>query len=143
MKSVQRFEWVLPAAAALCLISCTLIASPRKGMWLDEAYTYYAVSQGSFEAFLRSYGTGINAAPPLYFLATWAVSQVVPLSVLTLRLYSSLASAVALLFIWTTLRRYTGFFVCSSASLTACLASDLFLEHNSEARFYGLYIALV
>src|SRR5215467_1257270 len=143
MKSAQRLELLLPPAAALCLISCTLIASHRMPMWLDELYTYYAISHDSFAAFLRSYRTGINGAPPLYFLATWAVSRVIPLSALSLRLYSSVASGVALFFIWTTLRRYTGFFVSSVATLTPFLTSNLFLEHNSEARFYGLYIALL
>lgn len=143
MKSLQRFEWMLPASAGLCLSIYTLMVSPDRPMWLDELYTYYGLAHDSFGAFLRSYATGINATPPLYFLFTWAVSRVVPLSALSLRLYSSLACGVAFFLIWSLLRRHLGFFVSSAATLTACMASGLFRNHNSEARFYGLYFALV
>src|ERR1035437_1001157 len=143
MKLLQRFEWLLPAGAGLCLLSCTLIVSPHRPMWLDEVYTYYAVAHDSFGAFLRSYATNVNATPPLYFVVSWAVLTVMPLSALSLRICSSLACGVAVFFIWATLRRHTGFFVASAATLTDCLTSDLFLTHNAEARFYGLYLALV
>jgi hypothetical protein len=136
-------EWLLPASAALCLLISTLILSPKQPMGLDEVLTFYGVAHNSFRAFLGSYVTGVNATPPLYFLATWAASLAIPPSALSLRIYSSLASGAAVFIIWIILRRHAGFFASSAATLTACLTANLFLSHNSEARFYGLYFALI
>jgi hypothetical protein len=112
-------------------------------MWLDEVYTYYAVAHGSFAGFVQSYNANINAMPPMYFFLAWAVSKIIPLSALSLRIYSSLGFGMGLLLIWATVRRHMSFFIASVATLAVCLTSDLLLAHNAEARLYGMYFALV
>jgi hypothetical protein len=121
----------------------TLFLSPHQPMWLDEVYTYYGVAHDSLGALLKSFSTNFNATPPLYFITIWALSKVFPLSPLSLRLYSTLASGAALCLIWAILRRHTDFVISSVTTLAAFLTSELFLFHNAEARFYGAYIALV
>lgn len=71
------------------------------------------------------------------------MSKAIPLSPLSLRIYSSLGCGAAFCLIWATLRRHTGFLIASAATSAAFLTSELFLLHNAEARFYGLYIALI
>jgi len=141
MRRFSSVSQILPAAAALCLLGHAAIQSRYQPMWLDEVYTYYGVAHGSFAAFMRSFSTGVNATPPLYFAVVWALSRVVPLSVLSLRLYSSLGCCAAFWLVWATLRRHTSFLVSSAAALAALFTSELFLTHNAEARFYGAYLA--
>ena len=65
----------------MALLIYTAMVSAKHPMWLDEIYTYYGVAHGSFGDFYRSYLTNINAAPPLYFLLTWTLTKLIPLSV--------------------------------------------------------------
>jgi hypothetical protein len=112
-------------------------------MWLDECFTYYGVAHDSYGDFLQSYKANFSTVPPMYLFAVWALSKVIPLSVLSLRIYSSIGCGLGLCFLWAVLRRHFGFFVSSIATLAVCLTSSLFLAHNAEARFYGLYFALI
>lgn len=143
MRPMRRVEWVFPVAATLSLLAATFIVSRGKSLWLDEVYTYYGLAHHSFGEFARSFSTNINATPPLYFFVTWGLLKLLPLSSLTLRLLSSVACGAAFALIWRVLRKHSGFFVASVSASTACLASGLFFTHNTEARFYGLYLALI
>src|ERR1035441_6455867 len=136
----RRFEWALPAAASFSLVAHTLILSGRKPMWLDEMYTYYTVAHGSFGAFVASFGANLSTAPPVYFALLWALSKAVPLTALSLRLYSTLGSAAAFCLVWATLRRHTGFLISTVAASACLFTSEQFLIHVAEARYYGAYM---
>lgn len=142
-EETKWYEWLIPLAAGCSLLGHCCIVSPRAPMWLDEVYTYYAVTHGSFADFVQSYNANIIAIPPMYLFLVWAVSKIIPLSALSLRLYSSLGFGMGLLLIWATLRRHMSFFIASVATLAVCLTSDLLLAHNVEARLYGMYFAIV
>lgn len=139
----KRYEWLCPLAACCSLLVLTVMISPHVPMWLDEVYTYYGVEHRSFVDLIQSYNTGFNTIPPMYPVAIWMLSKVIPLSVLSLRIYSSLCSGLGLCLLWVVLRRHFNFFVSSVAALMVCLTSSLFLFHAAEARFYGLYFALI
>lgn len=143
MGNARWSEWVCPIAAAFCLIVQVLIVSPHVPMWLDEVYTYYGVKHDSLEGLVQSYKTGFNSIPPLYPFAIWTISRIIPVSVLSLRIYSAICSGVGVCLLWAVLRRHFDWFAATIATLTVCLTSSLFLFHSAEARFYGLYFALV
>jgi hypothetical protein len=133
--------WFVFAVIGVMLCARMAIVSPRQKMWLDELLTYYALDHGSWHDFFQSYATGLNAAPPGYFLLFWLLTKAgVPLSALSLRLFSAVCGAGAFALIWKTLRRHMGFFAASTATGTVLLTSSLFLQHSGEARFYGLYL---
>lgn len=137
---MRTMEWLLVAAASLSLIARTLVLSPGKAMWLDELLTYYALDHPSWPEFWQSYRTTLNAAPPGYFILLWSLGKFIPLSALTLRIFSTLCCTGAFVIVWATLRRHAGFFATCLGTGVAFFASLLFWEHSSEARFYGLYL---
>lgn len=128
----------LGIGAMLC--TRTAIVSPRQKMWLDELLTYYALDHSSWHEFFASYSTGLNAAPPGYFALLWVMKTLgIPLTALSLRLFSSVCCAGAFALIWKTLRQHVGWFVASAATGTVLITSQLFLRHSGEARFYATY----
>ncbi|HSH96542.1 MAG TPA: glycosyltransferase family 39 protein [Roseimicrobium sp.] len=143
MSISRRLEWLVPFGAAVALLLATCIVSPHTPMWLDEVYSYYGVAHPDAGSLLESYRTNVNAVPPLYIFGIWAVTKAFPLSVLLLRVGSTLGCIAAVFLVWATLRRHVGFVAASLATLGVLLTSGLFLFHSSEARFYGLYVGLM
>jgi hypothetical protein len=143
MKSASVLERMMLVAVAAALVCRTWILSPQQPMWLDEIYTFYAIDHPTWPDFWRSFTSNINAAPPGYFTLMWLAGRVVPLTELNLRIFSALCCGGAFAVTWSLLRRHADFFAATIGASVALLTSRLFLFHNSDARFYGLYLLAI
>jgi hypothetical protein len=91
---------------------------------------------------LTAFHDKINNTPLLYFLLGWGWDKLFGSSELSLRMFSSVGMGIALLIVWTTLRRTYAFWATSIGTLGVFCTSQLILEQNAEARMYGLFLAL-
>ena len=113
----------------------------KKLLWTDELLSWYPVS-GSFGAMLAATTDTINAAPPFYFVLAWVWTFLVGSSPLTLRLFSGLAVATAVLTTFAVLRRAYGVLPAVLALVVLCADSYLLIQ-SAEARFHPLFLAEV
>src|SRR5262245_65670489 len=98
-------EFATPTAAVIALTSMCVMSAFFLPFWFDELLTHYVVNDHSFSHMLRATGDLVNASPPLYFIVTWPLAQVLGAGELPLRLYSSLGVSAALVLPWSLLRR--------------------------------------
>jgi hypothetical protein len=136
-----RLGWVLPTALGTCAIARCAILSDKRLLWADELLSWYPAS-ASFGAMLRSTTDTINGAPPLYFVLTWLWTGVLGNTALTLRLFSAVATAAAILILFVVLRRPYGVLASALAVGLAFADADLSYE-SAEARFHALFVAEV
>jgi hypothetical protein len=143
-KSAQsRWEFVLLGfSVASFLISCVLW-SHRKQAWMDEIFTWKEVSDPSLWHLLTSIQRGADGGQPLFYITAWFWAKAFGVSDLSLRLYSSLGVAGALLVTWFSIRRFYGLWATALGVLTVWGSSEILLDQNAEARFYGLYLLIV
>lgn len=140
--SINKWEYTIPIFATLSLIISCIIVSEKKYFWLDELFSFYLVNDKSFAHMMVALSDKINNAPPLYFILGWLWIKLFSATELTLRLFSSLGMCTAFVIVWITLRRTYNFWSASIGTLTAFCLSSAILEQNTEARFYGLFIAV-
>jgi len=139
---IIRPEYIFPLlAAASLLISCILISN-KKYFWNDELYSYYLLADQSFVHMLTAFHDKINNTPFLYFLIGWLWTRIFGSSELSLRIFSSLGCCIASLAVWITLRRTYSLIPTSIGVFTVFCTSNLILYQNSEARMYGLFLAV-
>jgi hypothetical protein len=86
---------------------------------------------------------GADVVPPLYYVSLWPWARIGGVSELSLRLHSSLWLIGGFALIWAVLRRRYGYWPASAGCLAAFCLSRLVLYQNSEARFYGFFLAVV
>lgn len=138
----SNWEYVLPALAiASLVISCVLVSS-KKFFWSDEFYSYHFTSDPSFTSMLAAFHDKINNTPLLYFLLGWIWDKAFGSSELSLRLFSSLGMCGALAVTWVVIRRHFGLWATTIGVLGIFCTSEVILSQNTEARMYGLYLAL-
>jgi len=137
-----KSEFLLPLAATVSLLLSCVITSRKKYFWNDELLSFYLISDPSFPHMLGALGDTINNAPPLYFTAGWLWARVFGPSEVSLRLFSSLTICLAFTMTWKALRSTYSFWSASLATLAVFSFSDLILQQNAEARFYGLFLAV-
>jgi hypothetical protein len=130
------------AAGCLSLTIACVIVSPKKYFWNDELFSWYLVADPSFSRMWKAFGDELNNTPPLYFLLGWGWARLFGASELSLRLFSSLGFSAAVVLVWAVLRRVYGFWPASIGTLVVFLTSKIVLIENSEARMYGLFVAL-
>src|SRR5436309_12004858 len=140
MPPIRPYERLLFAVIAASLVCRTVILTPAQPAWLDEVYSLYAIDHAHLMDFVRSFASNRNAAPPSYFFSMWLLGKMVPTSLLSLRVVSSLGGAGAFAFVWSILRRRVGFFSATVGAGTGLLTSNLFLFHSTEARFYTIFL---
>jgi len=129
------------AAGAALLVSCAVL-SPKRWMWMDELLSYQLAADPSWWHMIVALGDQVDTSPPLYFSLAWLWSAVFGPSPLSLRLFSALGFAVAVLLGWRLVRRRFGFWAACLSVPLVFLGSDLLYEQNVQARFYGLFMAL-
>jgi hypothetical protein len=142
VRSVFQNGYIFPILCSVILLAHCIYISHYKYMWMDEILTYYPSSYHSFRDMLSFMADKINASNFLYFIFTWSWAKLFSTSELSLRLFSSIAFCVAATFIWATLRRVYGVWSASIVVILIFLNSPLIIYQNSEARFYGMFLAL-
>lgn len=137
------WRWLLPGTAAGFIIAQCVMFSHQRLLWADEILTWYPVT-APLGKMLASTWDSINAAPPLYFIFTWAWAHVFGSSALSLRLVSALALGAAVLIMFKVLRRVYGGLVAALAVTVAILVCDpALIPKVTEARFHTVIIAEV
>lgn len=135
-------EYIIPMLAmASLMLSCIFISS-KKYFWIDELFSFYLLSDPSFQHMMVAFSDKFTNVPPLYFILGWVWANVLGSSELSLRLFSSLGISSACVIIWFTLRRTFNFWSTSIGTLLVFSISQVILYQNSEARMYGLFLAL-
>jgi hypothetical protein len=136
-------EILLLCCSVLFLIAACVLWSPHKQVWMDEIFTWKEVSDHSLLHLYYAIQHGADGGQPLFYTTAWLWAKAFGTSVLTLRLYSSVAMCTALLVSWRTIRRFYGLWATAFGVLMFWGTSNVLLEQNVEARFYGLYMLAV
>ncbi len=131
----------LIAAAAATLFIATVIVSGKRPLWYDEVFSWTLVTDPSFRHMLHALHVAAESPPGLYHMLARGWLAVAGHSVLALRLFSTFAVVVALITIWTTLRRAFSLRATALGVLTVFCTSAMMLLHSAEARFYPLFVA--
>lgn len=142
LKMPRSWEYIIPLSASLSLLLSCILISPNKYFWNDELLSFYLLDDASFRHMIAALTDKINNAPPLYFTLGWIWAKLFTSSEVSLRLFSSVAICVALTLTWVTLRRSYDFPTASIATLAVFCLSHIILQQNTEARFYGLFLAV-
>ncbi|QDA61941.1 glycosyltransferase family 39 protein [Hymenobacter jejuensis] len=140
--SINKWEYLLPGAAVASLLLSCVIISFKKYYWNDELFSYYMTSEPSLGRMLAAFHDKLNNTPLLYFLLGWGWDKLFGSAELSLRLFSSLGMAAALLLTWATLRRTYALWATATGTLLVFCTSKVILNQNAEARMYGLFLAL-
>ena len=142
VRAMRRLEYLIPTLAIMSLLGACWIVSKNKLFGNDELTSYYLLSDNSFNHMLNAFHDKINIAPPLYFILGWGWANAFGSTPLSLRLFSSVGIAIAILVAWITLRRGFGFRSATIGTLAVFCTSSLIGQQNAEARMYGMYLAL-
>ena len=129
--------------SVLSLLASCILWSPHKQAWMDEIFTWKEVSDPSLWHLYYAIQHGADGGQPLFYTTAWLWARVFGFGVLTLRLYSSIAMCGGIaghLENDSSLLRTVGHGVWSPFFWGT---SDVLLEQNVEARFYGLYMLTV
>lgn len=135
----------------LLLLSCSLVSlvlscvlwSMHKQAWGDEIFTWREVNDPSLLHLYYAVRHGVDGGMPIFYATVWPWARAFGTADLTLRLYSCAAMCAAFLVTWKTIRRFYGIWATAFGVLTFWGTSDLLLEQNAEARFYGLFMLAV
>ncbi len=130
-----------PLSAVCVLIASCLLSSSRKDMWLDEGFTIELLSDRSLPHMMRALAHAADGGMPLYYLLAHGWSRIFGVSLLSLRLLSSLFICAGVLLLWNTLRKRYSLLAVALALTGTTLTSVLVLTQNVQARYYGLYFA--
>ena len=136
-------EVLLLCGSVLSLLVSCILWSQHKQIWMDEVFTWKEVSDPSLWHLFWAIRHGADGGQPLFYLSAWLWAKAFGTAVLTLRLYSSLAVCAALVVVWRTVRRFYGVSATAIGVLFFWGTSNLLLDQNVEARFYGLYLLMV
>jgi hypothetical protein len=139
---ISKWEYLMPLMIILSLVLSCILVSPKKPFWNDELFSFYFLSDPSFQHMMQAFGDKLNNTPFVYFGIGWFWDKIFGSSELSLRLFSSLGMGIASFFVWLTLRETYGFLISSVATTATFCTSSMILNQNSEARMYGLYMAL-
>ncbi|ARV58028.1 hypothetical protein BZZ01_04705 [Nostocales cyanobacterium HT-58-2] len=142
LKKNNWHEYLIPLLATLTLLILCIIISSKRFFWFDELISYYVLNDRSFSHMMVAFHDKLNNTPPLYFILGWVWAKVFGSTELSLRLFSSLGMCIAFVTAWITLRRAYAFWPASVGTLAVFCTSELFIHQNSEARMYGLFLAL-
>ncbi len=133
-------EVLLLCCSVVSLLTSCILWSAHKQAWMDEIFTWKEVSDRSLFHLYSAIQHGADGGQPLFYTTAWLWAKAFGTGVLTLRLYSSVAMCGALVVTWRTIRRFYGVWATAFGVLTFWGTSNLLLEQNVEARFYGLYM---
>lgn len=129
------------AAVAGALFLATVLVSSKRPLWFDEVFSWTLVTDPSFRHMMYALRMAAESPPGMYHVLARGWLAVSGQSTLALRLFSTLADVVALVAMWTTLRRAFSLHATALGVLTVFCTSSLMLFHSAEARFYPLFVA--
>lgn len=128
-------------AAVLVLLLACWLGSAAKDMWLDEGFTVQLLTDTSFSHMMHGLANAADGGMPLYYVLGYGWGSLFGVSLLSLRLFSSLFVCLGVLLLWSTLRKaYSLWAVALSIAATTITSGNL-LHQNVEARYYGFYFA--
>jgi uncharacterized membrane protein len=127
------------AIGATVLIGASIHSTRVARFWTDECLTAYVVEIDSPSRMLAACKDMINAAPPLYFMLAWSWVQAFGASVLALRIFTAIGFALGFGFVHQALRRAFTPQAAVVAAFAALFGCTALVQHDLEARFYGLY----
>lgn len=136
-------QWRLPLLVSLVFLVCCVWVSSKKPFWTDELTCVYLIQDHSLVHMMHALAGGADDVPPLYYLSAWTWTRVAGVSQLSLRLHSWLWISIAFVLIWTVLRRRYGYWPASVGCAAAFCLSRLVIYHNSETRFYAVFLGVV
>jgi uncharacterized membrane protein len=133
---------LVAAFGVLSLLANCLLISSKKYFWYDELLTWQLVTDPSLVHMLRALGDQVDNSPPFYYLLTRGWVRLAGASEWSLRLLSSLGICTAFVIAFSVTRRAFGFWAGALGATASFFLSSQVLLMNSEARNYGLFIAL-
>jgi hypothetical protein len=136
-------SWRLPLLVSLVFLICCVWVNSKKAFWTDELTCVYLIQDHSLVHMVHALAGGADDVPPLYYLSAWTWAQVAGVSHLSLRLHSWLWICIAFALTWATLRRRYGYWPASAGCAAAFCLSRLVIYHNSETRFYAMFLGVV
>jgi uncharacterized membrane protein len=140
--SFKKAELLVPALGVGSLLTAFLITCSKKYFLADEVLSYYLVTDPSLSHMIRALADQVDVSPPVYYVFAWLWVRVFGDSEVSLRVISFLGMGFAFVIIWMMMRRYFGFWATSIGVSASFFFSVPVVEHISEARFYGLFLAL-
>jgi hypothetical protein len=132
---------LLPLLAIFTLLACVIIISPKKELWVDEAYSLRVLTDPSLRHMLNALANGVDGGLPLYYVLAHAWAKLFGTSLMSLRLFSSLLMCVGVLALWVALRRAYSLVAVSLAIFAGVANCEIVLRQEIDVRFYGLYFA--
>lgn len=142
-QEVSASEVLFLCCTLLSLIVSCILWSSHKQAWRDEIFTWREVSDPSLWHLYYAVQHGADGGMPVFYTTAWLWAKAFGTGVLTLRLYSCIATCGALVITWRTIRRFYGMWATAFGVLVFWGTSGLLLEQNAEARFYGLFLLAV
>lgn len=137
-RDADRLVVPLVALATLAAAALRLPFLGTQSLWFDETYTAGVVDTGSLAVLWERIGAS-ESTPPLYYLLTWAWTQLAGDGDAALRTVSALALVAAVPVAYLALRRLAGRDAAlATAALTA--VSPLLTWYALDARAYGLLV---
>jgi hypothetical protein len=134
-------DWIVPLLSIAVLLAACLLGSPKKELWIDEAYTLQVVTDPSLGHMMHALANAVDGGMPLYYLVARAWVAMFGASLLGLRLLSSIFVCAGVLVMGRILRRAYTAWAVSLAMVATTVTSSLLLHQNVEARYYGIYFA--
>lgn len=134
------YDLVLLALAFASLLSACVITSRKKLFWTDEVFSWKLITDNSTIHMLAALNNAADGGMPPYYLLARGWSYIFGSDPLSLRLLSSAMICAALAALWCALRHWYNVRATAVGTLTAWCTSQLLLNQNAEARYYGLYL---
>lgn len=136
-------RWRLPLLVSLVFLVCCVWVNGKKPFWADELTCVYLIQDHSFVHMIHALAGGADVVPPFYYVSAWAWARVAGVSQLSLRLHSWFWISIAFAFTWAVMRRRYGYWPASAGCTAAFCLSRLVIYHNSETRFYAVFLGVV
>lgn len=140
---INKIDVAFMASAGSVLFLATVLVSGKRPLWYDEIYSWTLITDPSFRHMMYALWMAAESPPGLYHVLARMWLAVTGPSTLALRLFSTFAGVVAIVAIWTTLRRAFSLRATALGVLTVFCTSAMMLFHSAEARFYPLFVACV
>jgi hypothetical protein len=127
------------AAFSLSYVVLTCWIAARKQLWTDELYVYNLMSLPTFGALWRSLAARPDAMPPFTHVAAYAITRVIGLNALAVRLPAVFGFWLCSVAIYFFLRRRVSLPLAAIGMLLP-LTVPFAYDYASEARGYGLML---
>jgi hypothetical protein len=137
-----KAELSVPILGMVSLLTACFIVCAKKYFLDDELISFILVTDPSQFHMLRALADQVDVSPPFYYVLAWLWARVFGASEISLRIISSLGMGLAFFITWRVIRPTFGLWATSLGITGAFFLSLLVLEHNAEARFYGLFMAI-